>query len=426
MIKAFKPHHQLLYNRYYNFVSYSTNTNKIDGNKKEDWKKLLFTDLHVSTKTLDRTIQVLQKVREISVENRDGNGKPMDVVFLGDFWHQRNLLYVRHLDLLLQEFNEWDKQSIGTTLLVGNHDQVTLNGQVHGLQMFELYKHFKVCTDPFYDHNSKCAYLPWRETRVDQTMLFDRLSQEEYRNGGKWTVFAHAEVKGAISNGGYKSSGKIDEESIYGNKNIRSCYLGHYHKRQMIGDNVWYIGSPYQQNFGEMYDPHGVAIVNSLNIQPQFIDFTELPKHHKLTFPVDFQSVHKSKISDIKSKDYVEVKATKQHMKSDDYIKSLQHLPPSIELRRIMLNDDIPVITTAEGIKGKNGKQIKSISDKHSNVAFKLEDYIDHYVEEKVREQGDGTDDRVKELVYLGKDILSSIKQDSIVPLGRKVDIKKN
>ncbi|KAK5577453.1 hypothetical protein RB653_002394 [Dictyostelium firmibasis] len=413
-------------------------------NNKEYWKRLLFTDLHVSSKSLDRTIDVLKKVRELSclesINNIDSNKGPTPVIFLGDFWHQRNILHVRHIDRLLKEFEEWKKCSIETIFIPGNHDQVSIDGSVHGIQMFSLFPNFKVATDPIIDYRNGFAYLPWREQKEEQKQLFTNLStiqpNQETSIHNKWTVFAHAEIKGAISNGGYKSNGKFQIEDLniinndgIGNKDnnnnnnsIRSCYLGHYHKRQQISNNFWYIGSPYQQNFGEMNDPHGVAFVDSDGIKPRFVDFNDLPRHHKLYFPFDL----KETLELIKSKDIVEVKSTLDNMKSKEYIDSINSLPPFIDLRRVMINENSKKSKDNEKFNIINNTTTTTTNTTTTPIRFKLEDFLENYINQQV-ERNDLIEEAQlkKKLLYLGKEILSMVNEPTIVPMGRKVKIQK-
>ncbi|KAF2072175.1 hypothetical protein CYY_006518 [Polysphondylium violaceum] len=401
-------------------------------NNNKYWKKLLFTDLHVSSKSLDKTIEVLRSVRELSCTNLL-DGKPTPVVFLGDFWHQRNILHVRHIDKLLKEFQQWNLNDIDTIMIPGNHDQVSLDGSIHGIQLFSLFSNIKTTTDPFYDHSEGCAYLPWRETKEEQQQLFNNLidiypSSTQSPND-KWTVFAHAEFKGATSNGGYKSNGKFNIDNSSGNisngSNIRSIYLGHYHKRQQLSNNIWYIGSPYQQNFGEMYDPHGVAFVDSNSITPQFIDFNHLPKHHRLIYPLDFLN---SKHLNINSKDIVEIRATKQDMKSDQFVKSLDSLPSFIDIKRTMISSKEE--EQEQELKRKENNKSRLLENNNNNnnnniikSQFKLEEFLEDYLKNEKSELLDQQE--FKKLLYYGKEILSSVKEPSITPLGRKVSVEK-
>ncbi|KAM9966589.1 hypothetical protein ACTFIR_006809 [Dictyostelium discoideum] len=419
-----------------------------NNNNSKYWKRLLFTDLHVSSKSLDRTIDVLKKVRELSClesinnnnnNNIDSNIGPTPVIFLGDFWHQRNILHVRHIDQLLKEFEQWKRCNIETIFIPGNHDQVSIDGSVHAIQMFSLFPNFKVATDPIIDYDNGFAYLPWREQKEEQKQLFTNLStikpNIDSSIHNKWTVFAHAEIKGAISNGGYKSHGKFQIEDLIidnnenndnnnNNNNIRSCYLGHYHKRQQISNNFWYIGSPYEQNFGEMNDPHGVAFVDSNEIKPRFIDFNDLPRHHKLYFP--FES---SKTSLVKSKDIVEVQSTLDNMKSKDYIDSINSLPPFIDLRRVMINENSAkkqIFKTNENLNDNKITTTTTTTMTMTPIKFKLEDFLENYIDQQIeRNFLVEENESKKKLLYLGKEILSMVNEPTIVPMGRKVKIQK-
>ncbi|EFA86386.1 putative non-transporter ABC protein [Heterostelium album PN500] len=412
--------------RYHHFIRASSSLssfNKItnsssnnNGGGGGEWKKLIFTDLHVSTKTLDRCLTVLRNVRECSKERSIS-----DVVFLGDFWHHRNILQVRHIDKLLFEFEQWQKQRINAIFIPGNHDQVSVDGSVHGIQFLGLFDNITLATDPIIDHHNRIAYLPWREQKEQQSKLFSDLYNDNIESGTTstatststlpWTVFAHAEIKGAISNNSYRSTGKVTD--MKGMSKLRACYLGHYHQRQQLGVNTWYIGSPYQQNFGEMNHPHGIAIVSSGDrIEPEFIELGELPKHHKLYYPVDFIG------NKVKENDIVEVKATKDQMKQQHFIDSINSLPILSELRRVMVSND-----NVNNNNNNSSSEITTIKKKSikSMSSYKFEDFLVEYVEKMIPEDGA----KKEHYINVGKDILSHIKDHVITPIGRNVKITK-
>jgi hypothetical protein len=62
------------------------------------WKFVLFSDLHVSAATIDRCITTLGLIRDLSREESAPETPEAPVVFLGDFWHHRHSLQVRHVD----------------------------------------------------------------------------------------------------------------------------------------------------------------------------------------------------------------------------------------------------------------------------------------------------------------------------------------
>jgi DNA repair exonuclease SbcCD ATPase subunit len=226
------------------------------------WKYLVFTDLHVNANTLERALFILHRVGKLAKEH------DATIVCLGDFWDLRGTLNVRQVDEVLTVLREWGK----AIFIPGNHDQVSTDGSIHGMNIFEAFPDFTVVTEPLLLDDDKIAFLPWRED--DQEPLFAAVPDDS------WTIFAHAEVEGAAANGGYTSDGKVAQGTIEAHS--RACYVGHYHKRQKLGDRIWYIGSPFEMNFGEREWPHGVALIDNTKAEPTFIECDDLPKHHRL------------------------------------------------------------------------------------------------------------------------------------------------
>lgn len=238
---------------------------------------LCFADLHVSQASIERCVDVLRRVRMLAVQHA------VPVVFLGDFWEHRGSVSVRQVSALLPEFRAWQDQGVRAVLIPGNHDQVSRDGVIHGLEMFSVFSNIAVATEPVIFPRYGVAFLPWR---ADQEQLFAQLAQYP-EVAGRWLVFSHAEVGGATTNLGYQTNGRVRLGAI---QHVASqCYLGHFHKRQCLGTqgNVWYIGSPYQQSFGELGQPFGAALVRRGVGEPEWMDahFAHLPVHHRLQHP---------------------------------------------------------------------------------------------------------------------------------------------
>ena len=263
------------------------------------FRVLLFTDLHVRADTLDRAIAVLdfvnQKATELEVD---------DVVFLGDFWDQRGVLSVRQVDRVMDAFDKWTHK---LRLIPGNHDQVTVDGTVHGLRIFEKYPNIEVIHEPCGTEDK--LFLPWREGSEEQNAMFESPSCE-----GR-TIFAHAEATGASANNGHVMDGRF---SLADASKARAVYLGHFHKRQQIGDNVFYIGSPFEQNFGERDMPHGIALVTSEKIEPEWFEVPGMPKHHRISYPDGLDDFLKVVPGDI-----VEVHAPSDETSAPTFLKAL-------------------------------------------------------------------------------------------------------
>lgn len=246
-------------------------TRLLDWHPNRPWRFILFTDLHVSAKTLDRALALLAYVRGCAIENE------AHVVCLGDFWDQRASLNVRQLDAVQREFEAWRAAGVHLILIPGNHDQVSLDGSVNAVRIFDAFAHVLVVNTPLYDPDTKLAFVPWREESGAQQAVFDALPEGT-------TVFAHAEVQGASTNVGRASPGRV---SLAACERMRATYCGHYHQRQRLGEHTWYIGSPFEMSFAERDQPHGIALVTRDEVEPAFLDLDEFPKHYRLTWPED-------------------------------------------------------------------------------------------------------------------------------------------
>ena len=282
------------------------------------WEVIEITDLHVSAATIDIVLRVLKRTREEAIE-RDIR----DIICGGDFWDARNILSVRHVHRLMEEFKIWNGIGLRIIFIPGNHDQVSMNGLVHGVRVFEPFPNVTIANTPIHDEEKQIALLPWREEPADQAQMF-----ADVPDG--WTIFGHAEAPGALSNSGKAMPGRFALSDM---KRARAVYLGHFHKRQQIGDNCWYIGNPFEKNFGEMGDPKGIAVIRSDKLEPEWIDFDEFPRHHRLIYP---SAMHVA--SEIREHDIVEVYAQRSTMETAAYEKAIKKLV-ALDIRKLPIPD---------------------------------------------------------------------------------------
>lgn len=289
------------------------------------WKRLLFSDLHVAEPTLERCCGVLAEARQRSIEH-----KVDELVFLGDFWDLRGVHSVRQVDALLDSFFRIHELGILFTLIPGNHDQVSLNGLIHGIRLFSPFPNVRVATHPIINTDERIAYLPWRENPAEQAALFEQLE------GTGWTIFGHAEVSGAQDNYGHQAPGRVTIGQI--EAKARACYLGHYHLRQKLGTRTWYIGNPYEKHFGEMGQPKGLALVTSEETDPTFIELDMMPRHHRIFVGDAFDP------KKVKGNDIVEVYASPQALQqteAQDFIDKIRLHVADVRPIALAVKDDI-------------------------------------------------------------------------------------
>lgn len=138
-----------------------------------------------------------------------------------------------------------------TFLIIGNHDYVN-NRQFltdkHIFNPFKQWKNVTVVDEPIITTIKKkdFVFCPY----VENGRFLEALNKTiEY--GKSWElcecVFSHVEIKGCVTENGYKSGqGNIWEEGY------PFLISGHIHKSQYVGKNCFYAGSSRQVNFGEL------------------------------------------------------------------------------------------------------------------------------------------------------------------------------
>lgn len=220
-------------------------------------KWLVFTDLHVAPSTLETCLAVLDMVNRLAEERNAG------ILFLGDFWHTRGVLRVDCLNAVLQTLNKFKSPMV---LIPGNHDQVTLGGQVHGLTALEnayrtTIRNTSVPGLLVFNHPTlflNAFLVPHiRSPAVMESVLRSKLAHSAS------AVLVHADVTGASMNDLMVSTGGVPPSMFPNDKLI---YSGHFHKPHTVqgsGRSIEYLGSPYEISLSEAQQPKALAVLDA-------------------------------------------------------------------------------------------------------------------------------------------------------------------
>ena len=243
-------------------VTSATSSSSLDDIKTKGW--VVFSDVHVSRKTKDIALETLKHVHAIAANENRG------ILFLGDFWHHRGALPVETLNEIIRELAKWTQPTI---MLVGNHDQVNVNGSVHALEVLRMCNPEKICV---FDEPRVWRGAMWLPYRKDQEMmrrtveeLMERHSKKRSSNVAVAveeeikTVFCHADVMGANVNQTFQMKNGVDSKETF-SEGIESIISGHYHKPHFVerDSRVRYVGSPYQISRAEKNQEKHLLFLN--------------------------------------------------------------------------------------------------------------------------------------------------------------------
>jgi DNA repair exonuclease SbcCD nuclease subunit len=251
---------------------------------------LLFTDLHAHAfskcsttlpsgrnSRLQDAVDVCDEIYKVCKQaSIDG------VLFLGDLFHVRGTLKVATLNAAYESFAKIKTAVDWMGILVGNHDQATKLGDEHAVYAFRAIA--TVMDEPriyqFGQDNTLSVFaLPYSED-VDGM----RENLEKNRDVEVDACIGHVCISGARPGANFvlKSPNMLTAIDFRG---YPKTFLGHYHMKQDITDNIHYLGSPLQHNWGDVGQQRGYWIwdtnTNGLKFfesdAPKFVLATERP-----------------------------------------------------------------------------------------------------------------------------------------------------
>jgi len=204
------------------------------------------------------------------------------IIFLGDLFNSRvkiNVDVMFHTYLKLRELS----RNFQLILLLGNHDQYLKTGDVNSLEQFE--KIAEVIKEPGFSsvpwYGYKLVFLPYAEDTTKMKKFLSGLHLFKHPA----LLFGHLGVNGAeVGPYDFKLPSSLNASDLLPDKFVW-VFLGHYHKFQVLGKNIIYVGSMLQHDFGERGQEKSVIIFDTdhpmklkqveLN-SPKFLEITSL------------------------------------------------------------------------------------------------------------------------------------------------------
>ena len=243
--------------------------------KKNSSKKpisIILTDTHLNQKSVESNISIFRQVIDKAIDLK------LDVVYhLGDIFTNREGQTLNILIAFSKIIKMFEDAEVKLICIPGNHDKVFLNSNASYLDIFIRNNVFEVIDSPefrdFDDFN--VAFVPYyKEVDLYPEKLKSIISI--LNTNKKNILFTHIAVSGVMNNDGTVVNNNLDEDLF---SNFYKVFTGHYHNRSQVGDNIFYIGSAFPQNFGEDGEK-GFTILYSDGshdyFKPQFKEFIKI------------------------------------------------------------------------------------------------------------------------------------------------------
>jgi hypothetical protein len=210
------------------------------------------------------------------------------IIDLGDTTDDRSAIPMPTINLLGAALN---KLPDGNNFkLTGNHEQFlrdcTIDNRHLFTHKFHVISNRLIVRDAGYDLFF-CAYP------ADHRELAEWIVEKAKLARGPRLLFGHFQVAGAFLNNTKTTSG-VPLEAL---KSFDAVLLGHIHQPQMVNERVHYVGSPFQQDWGETNQKKQVILLdtNPLTITP--ISLSGYPQYRQITLD-EFKQVAQEQSED--------------------------------------------------------------------------------------------------------------------------------
>lgn len=258
---------------------------------------LLLTDTHLSDNNIDLVTDIFKQAIKVCKE------KNIDTIFhLGDWFTSRkaqSLAVLKATDNIISMFRS---AVISCHIIAGNHDKVEADTEESYLDIFDgdyfhVYKQEYILT---LTPDLHITLLPYFKESGSYIKRLPKPNQKLLK--GKHILLTHIGVNGVKNNDG----SEVENDLLPGKfKEYDLVLSGHYHNYSKVGDNIYYIGSAYQANFGED-DEKGFVILNE-DGELEYIR-SKFPKYIKLKVNIDDQKAIKQiKKEHANSKDNIRI-----------------------------------------------------------------------------------------------------------------------
>jgi hypothetical protein len=194
---------------------------------------------------------------------------------LGDTTDDRTAIPVSVIDLVCDRLDFFDGK--WNLKLVGNHEQFLRDTRIHAGKMFRHFFHVVDTCEVIRFGKVNILCVSYHDD-IEAILAFIRRQPKLEKS----ILIGHFQVAGCQMNSGLAATG-VPRDQL---KFVDIGLLGHIHKPQTMG-NLHYVGSPFQQHWGESGEQKRVAIldITDAGVEVEFVPLTGFPVYRQVSFP---------------------------------------------------------------------------------------------------------------------------------------------
>lgn len=297
--------------------------------------------------------------------------KNIKTIFIpGDIFHNRNEIGVETLHIAKQFFDYF--KDFEVYISAGNHDSFLKHESIiNSISILDGWDNIKIIDKEcllLNINDQKICFVPWG-TPVESIPKCDM-------------IFGHFEI-----NSFYMNTYKVCEKGLNSSdlfKKSNFIVSGHFHKkdfREYKNGKILYVGSPYQQNFGDISDERGIYIIDIENQTHEFYKNNISPEHLKINLTdllnseFDYSKTNKNIVKLIVDKNIEHEKIIKY---KDDIVKNT----PLIFKTEYQISDSLNVDASDEQFLLDENSFIKDIETYLSKTDIEYKKELVIYLKE--------------------------------------------
>jgi hypothetical protein len=196
------------------------------------------------------------------------------LIDVGDTTDDRSSVPIPTLDTVIAGLDPFPTTELNIKV-IGNHEQYLKDTRMHVGRIFQS-KFTVIETRDILDYGEVsivCMSYPYDDKEAGAW-----LDKHRCKNA---FLIAHFQALGCQMSSGEAIEGIPVNKFDW----VKLGLLGHVHKPQSVCRNVHYIGSPFQQNFGEAGDDKRVAVVDMDTLAVEWVPLSGYPVYETLTLP---------------------------------------------------------------------------------------------------------------------------------------------
>ena len=303
--------------------------------------RLLVTDTHLGIyKDKDLFIDTTKRLF-MEMIDYCCNNNIKTIYHLGDFFDNKKFIGTKALNTALYIADTLAKFDIKMYICLGNHDlYVDSDYDLIILKIFKNYPCINIITQPTIINDD--LLVPWH----DVTFKYNTTCKN---------LFGHMYINGFQMN-----TSKICSDDRYTTelfKQFNNVFSGHFHTRQfktIDGVNYYYLGAPYQLNFGDRGNHCGYYELTATD-QLKFIEYSAVKFIHVMADDMINQAdVEHNIVKLIYSKNY----GTKKNGDILEYVMSLNPIKVIPDFSRIITIDEDSGLELTNAIAVKSETEI--------------------------------------------------------------------